>query len=218
VATKGVTVDVATDEQPAMVVPPKVKVTAPATLVVAAMGGVDPGNVPLAPLSTTVGVVVAAEADPTPKAMTLPRANDPMASTDMILFILILLLLGNDYFLTVTIVLTVTTPERVALYESFSDDPAVVPWIENDPLKLKVPDAPLNFPVPLKIFATPVTVTGDGAALLTAQAWVLDDETTLNFKPLAPVSVPEPAKGSQVLAADPPPDPFMVLVPKVPVP
>jgi hypothetical protein len=88
-----VTVDVATDEQPAMVVPPSVNVTAPATLVVAAIGGVEPGNVPLAPLNTTVGVVVAAEADPTPNVMTLPRAKDPMASIDMILFILILLLL-----------------------------------------------------------------------------------------------------------------------------
>jgi hypothetical protein len=64
-----------------------VNVTAPATLVVAASGGVVPGNVPLAPLRTTVGIVVVAEAEPTPKVMTLPRARDPMASTDMILFI-----------------------------------------------------------------------------------------------------------------------------------
>jgi hypothetical protein len=84
---KGVTVDVATDEQPAMAVPPSVKLTAPATLVVATMGGVEPGNVPLAPLNTMVGVVVDAEADPTPNVMTLPRARDPMASIDMILFI-----------------------------------------------------------------------------------------------------------------------------------
>jgi hypothetical protein len=93
VATNGVTVDVATDEQPAMVAPARVKVTAPATLVVATSGGVEPGNVPFAPLRTTVGVVVAAEADPTPNVMTLPRARDPMTSIDMILFILILLLL-----------------------------------------------------------------------------------------------------------------------------
>jgi hypothetical protein len=86
-AIKGVTVDVATDEQPAMAVPPSVKLTAPATLVVATMGGVEPGNVPLAPLNTMVGVVVDAEADPTPNVMTLPRARDPMASIDMILFI-----------------------------------------------------------------------------------------------------------------------------------
>jgi hypothetical protein len=39
-----------------------------------------------------VGVVVDAEADPTPNVMTLPRARDPMASIDMILFILILLI------------------------------------------------------------------------------------------------------------------------------
>jgi hypothetical protein len=91
---KGVTVEVATDVHPAMVAPPTVKVTAPATLVVATRGGVEPGTVPLAPLKTTVGVVVAAEADPTPKVMTLPRANDPMASIEMILFILILLLLS----------------------------------------------------------------------------------------------------------------------------
>jgi hypothetical protein len=84
---KGVTVDVATDEQPAMAVPPSVKLTAPATLVVATMGGVEPGNVPLAPLNTMVGVVVDAEADPTPNVMTLPRARDPMASIDIILFI-----------------------------------------------------------------------------------------------------------------------------------
>jgi hypothetical protein len=84
---KGVTVDVATAEQPVMVVPPSVNVTAPATLVVATIGGVEPGNVPLAPLNTMVGVVVDAEADPTPNVMTLPRARDPMASIDMILFI-----------------------------------------------------------------------------------------------------------------------------------
>jgi hypothetical protein len=93
VAMKGVTVVVATAEQPAMVAPPKVKVTAPATLVVATIGGVEPGNVPLAPLNTTVGVVVAAEADTAPKVMTLPRANDPMAMIDMILFMMILLFL-----------------------------------------------------------------------------------------------------------------------------
>src|ERR1039458_7777792 len=91
-AMKGVTVDVATAEQPVMVVPPSVNVTAPATLVVATIGGVEPGNVPLAPLNTMVGVVVDAEADPTPNVMTLPRARDPMASIDMILFILILLI------------------------------------------------------------------------------------------------------------------------------
>jgi hypothetical protein len=83
----GVTVDVATAEQPVMVVPPSVNVTAPATLVVATIGGVEPGNVPLAPLNTMVGVVVDAEADPTPNVMTLPRARDPMASIDIILFI-----------------------------------------------------------------------------------------------------------------------------------
>ena len=92
-AMKGVTVDVATAEQPAMVAPPKVNVTAPATLVVATMGGVEPGKVPLAPLKTMVGVVVAAEAEPTPNVMTLPRANDPIAMIDMILFMMILLFL-----------------------------------------------------------------------------------------------------------------------------
>jgi hypothetical protein len=94
VAMNGVTVDVATDEQPAMVAPPTENVTDPATLVVATRGGVVPGNVPLAPLKTTVGVVVAAEADPTPKATTLPSASDPMASIDIILFMVILLFLG----------------------------------------------------------------------------------------------------------------------------
>jgi hypothetical protein len=89
----GVTVVVATAVQPATVAPAKVNVTAPATLVVATIGGVVPGNVPLAPLSTMVGVVTAAEADVTPKVMTLPRAKDPMTSIDMILFILILLFL-----------------------------------------------------------------------------------------------------------------------------
>jgi hypothetical protein len=62
-------------------------------LVVATIGGVEPGNVPLAPLRTIVGAVTAAEAEPIPNVMTLPRAKDPMASTDMILFILILLFL-----------------------------------------------------------------------------------------------------------------------------
>src|ERR1700691_2690192 len=85
VAIKGVTVAVATDEQPAMATPPRVNDTAPATLVVATIGGVVPGKVPLAPLNTAVGIVVVAEADTTPKVMTLPRTRDPMASTDMIL-------------------------------------------------------------------------------------------------------------------------------------
>jgi hypothetical protein len=75
-----------------------VNVTAPATLVVATivagLVALDPGNSPLPPLKTMVGVVVVAEADPTPNTTTLPRAKDPMASIDMILFIVILLLLG----------------------------------------------------------------------------------------------------------------------------
>ena len=86
-ATKGATSDVATEEQPVMVVPPTLNVTAPATLVVATMGGVVPGKVPAPPLSTTVGVVVAAEAVPTPNATTLPRAMAPTAASDMNLFI-----------------------------------------------------------------------------------------------------------------------------------
>ena len=45
------------------------------------------------------------------------------------------------------------------------------------------------------IFATPITVTGVGAAALTAQAWVLVDVATLNFRPLAPTRVPVPVKG-----------------------
>jgi hypothetical protein len=89
----GVTVVVATAEQPATVAPPSVNVTAPATLVVATIGGVEPGNVPLAPLRTMVGVVTAAEAVATPNVMTLPRAKDPMTSIDMILFIVLLLFL-----------------------------------------------------------------------------------------------------------------------------
>src|ERR1700722_18662898 len=172
VATNGVTVEVATDVQPAMVVPPTLNVTAPATLVVAARGGVVPGKVPLAPLKTTVDVATAAEADPTPKVMTLPRANDPMASIDMILFISFSSCFGIDYFLTATTVtfLMVTVPLSVALKASLSLEPAVDDCTENDPLKLKVPVAPLNLPVPLTILATPITVTGDGAAALTAQA------------------------------------------------
>jgi hypothetical protein len=93
-ATNGVTVVVATDVQPAMLAPPRVKVTAPATLVVATSGGVEPGNVALAPLNTTVGVVVAAEAVAAPNVMRLPRARDPTTIIDMTLFIVILLLLG----------------------------------------------------------------------------------------------------------------------------
>jgi hypothetical protein len=94
----GATVADATDEQPAMVVPPRVNVTAPATLVVATMVAgeavVEPGNVPFAPLNTMVGVVVAAEADATPNVMKLPRARDPTTIIDMILFMVNLLLLG----------------------------------------------------------------------------------------------------------------------------
>jgi hypothetical protein len=88
----GVAVLVATDEQPVIVVPPRVKVTDPATLVVATMVAglfaVDPGNSPLPPLNTTVGVVVAAEADPTLKKMTLPMARDPTAINDMSFFMM----------------------------------------------------------------------------------------------------------------------------------
>jgi len=109
-------------------------------------------------------------------------------------------------------------PVSVALNESLSLDPAVVDWIEKLPLKLRVPVAPLNLPVPLKTFATPLTVTGDGAALLTAHAWVWEDETTCNFNPLAPASAPAPEKGSHELAAEPVPLPLMVLAPSVPVP
>ena len=80
----------------------------------------------------------------------------------------------------------------VALNESLSLEPAVVDWIEKLPLKLSVPVAPLNLPVPLRTVATPFTVTGDGAALLTAHAWVLDEETTRNLRPLGPASAPAP--------------------------
>src|ERR1700722_14403093 len=83
-AMNGVTVETATDALPAAVAPAKVNLTAPATLVVATNGRVVPGNVPLAPLNTMVGVLTAAEADVTPKVMTLPRAKDPMTSIDMI--------------------------------------------------------------------------------------------------------------------------------------
>ena len=66
-----------------MVAPPRVNVTSPATLVVATSGGVVPGNVAFAPLNTTVGVVVAAEAVPTLNTATPPRAMAPTASTEM---------------------------------------------------------------------------------------------------------------------------------------
>jgi hypothetical protein len=93
----GVTVLVGTAEHPAIVAPARVNVAEPATLVVATMvAGLvaeDPGTSPLPPLKTTVGTVVVAEAVPTPNATTLPRAKDPMASMDMTLFIMILLLL-----------------------------------------------------------------------------------------------------------------------------
>jgi hypothetical protein len=93
VAMKGVAVEVAIDEQPVMVAPPTLNVTEPATLVVATKGGVVPGNSPAAPLNTTVGVVWATEAVPTPNATTLPRAMAPVTTIDIILFISILLLL-----------------------------------------------------------------------------------------------------------------------------
>jgi hypothetical protein len=93
VARKGATVVVATPEQPLIVAPAAVNVTEPATLVVATKGGVVPGNVPAAPLKTTVGVACAAEATPAPIAMTLPREMAPAATIDVILFISILLLL-----------------------------------------------------------------------------------------------------------------------------
>jgi hypothetical protein len=91
VAKKGVVVEVATDEQPAMVAPPRVNVTAPATLVVAVivagLAALDPGTIPAPPFKVMVGVVVAAEAEPTPNVMTLPSTIAPTARADVNLFI-----------------------------------------------------------------------------------------------------------------------------------
>jgi hypothetical protein len=68
-----------------------VNVTAPATLVVAVMvaglAALDPGTIPAPPFNVMVGVVVAAEADPTPKVMTPPRAMAPTVMIEMIRFI-----------------------------------------------------------------------------------------------------------------------------------
>jgi len=53
-------------------------------------------------------------------------------------------------------------PVSVALNESLSLDPAVVDWIEKLPLKLRVPVAPLNLPVPLQDLRDALNGDGDG--------------------------------------------------------
>jgi hypothetical protein len=108
--------------------------------------------------------------------------------------------------------LTVRVPVIVALKLSLSWEPASVAWIENTPVKDRVPETPLYFPVPERTLAVPRTVTGVGAAEFTAHAWVALDVTMDNFSELrAPVSDPAPENGLQVLEAVPLPEPASVL-------
>jgi hypothetical protein len=72
-----------------------VKSTVPATLVVAVMVAAPIPKTAFGSVSLmVVALWVAADADEMPKTATLPRARDPTTTSDMILFIVILLLLG----------------------------------------------------------------------------------------------------------------------------
>ena len=66
--------------------------------------------------------------------------------------------------------LMVKAPVSVAMNESFSEEPAVVDWMEKDPENFKVPETPRYFPVPESTLAVPLTSTTVGAAWPTAQA------------------------------------------------
>jgi hypothetical protein len=94
VAANGVVAVVATAVQPAIATPAAVKLTAPATLVVAMMPVGPWPTIALPPLRTAVGVVVAADAAVTPTVATLARAMAPTASPDINLFISHFLLFG----------------------------------------------------------------------------------------------------------------------------
>jgi hypothetical protein len=78
-----------------MVTPPRLNVTAPATLVVATMvageDAVDPGTIPFPPLKTMVGAVVAALADVVAMTVIPPKASSPDTASAMKRFISILL-------------------------------------------------------------------------------------------------------------------------------
>jgi hypothetical protein len=86
VARNGVTVDVATAPQPVIVVPPAVKFTAPATLVVAIILAVPSPKIAFGSVNLMVGVVEADAAE-TPTTAMLPIAITPATTTDINLFI-----------------------------------------------------------------------------------------------------------------------------------
>jgi hypothetical protein len=95
VARNGVTELVRTAAQPVIDVVPAVKFTVPATLVVAVMVAAPMPRIAFGFVSVmVVAVCAAAEAVPSPMTATLPKVRDPATTSDMILFIVILLLLG----------------------------------------------------------------------------------------------------------------------------
>src|ERR1700691_3762646 len=95
VARNGVTVLVMTAEHPVIDVVPAVKSTVPATLVVAVIVAAPMPIIAFGFVSLiVVAVCAAAEADATPMMATLPKVRDPATTSDMILFMVILLLLG----------------------------------------------------------------------------------------------------------------------------
>jgi hypothetical protein len=95
VARNGVTALVTTAAQPVIDALPAVKSTVPATLVVAVIVAAPIPIMAFGSVSLiVVAVWVAADADEMPKTATLPRARDPTTTSDMILFIVNLLLFG----------------------------------------------------------------------------------------------------------------------------
>jgi hypothetical protein len=90
-----VTVLVMTAEHPTIDVVPAVKFTVPATLVVAVMVAAPIPKIAFGFVSwIVVAACAAAEAVETPMMATLPKVRDPATTSDMILFMVNLLLLG----------------------------------------------------------------------------------------------------------------------------
>ena len=93
-AMNGVAVVVATAPQPAIVEPPAVKFTVPATLAVAMMIWGPTPKIALGSVSLIVGAVWAADALVTPTIAAPPRDSVPATSTAMSLFMVGVPLLG----------------------------------------------------------------------------------------------------------------------------
>jgi hypothetical protein len=91
----------------------------------------------------------------------------------------------------------VSVPLTVALNASFSEEPPAFDETLNEPVNLRVPEAPANLPDPPVTFVSAFTAIVVGVLVPDAQPCELDDEMTLNFKvPPAPLRLPWPAMGS----------------------